>query len=120
MKQKKTQKTVAKSPRVASNSEEDNLRMFIDEADKVNLFTNQQGWAILSRDLTLYKNQKAEEIPYLDKDSKEFYSACLDFRAIDKLLKLVEDYEVNRQQAIEQLEKISNPKENINLDLDNG
>ena len=119
MKRKKTLKTVARSPRVASN-EEDNLRAFIDEADQVNVFTNQQGWAILSRDLTLYKNQKAEEIPYLDKDSKEFYNACLDFRAIDKLLKLVEDYEVNRQQAIEQLEKMTNTKENIILDLDNG
>ena len=81
--------------------------------------TESLGWRIIERDFSIYRKQKGEEIPYLNKTSKEFDNAVLEFRAIDKLLKLVEDYSTNKQKSMEALETLENPDKNIVLDVDN-
>lgn len=120
MPRKKTQSKEAKQrllPR--GNEQTDDLHTFINEADQVQFMTEQLGWDIIVRDFTNYKKQKSEEIPYLNKDSKEFNEAVIDYRAVDKLFRLIDDYRTNRQKAIEALEKLDNPDKYINLDVDN-
>lgn len=122
MPRKKTQSKGAKQKPVSlpvSDDPADNLRAFITEADQIDFLTKQMGWDIIVRDFNIYKTQKASEIPYLDKDSVAFQNAILEYRAIDKFFKLIDDYKINRQRAIEALEKIEHPESHITLDVDN-
>jgi len=114
---KKTQSKGAKRP--LGNEPVDNLRAFIAEADLLEQMTSSHGWGIVVRDFGNYRKQKAEEIPYLDKNSAKFDNAVLEFRAIDKLFKLIEDYSINKKIAMAELETLENTKENIVLDVDN-
>jgi len=104
---------------VATN-EIDSLREYTLEAEQVELLRQHNGWLILERDLEQYKAEIGEKLPYLNPKSPEFQEARILFIASDKALKMVEDYIENRRRALELLNKIENPKENIVLDVDNG
>jgi len=112
-------KTKRKRQEPKAEQPENDLIAFITEADFVEQMTASQGWEILKRDFTAYRNQKADEIPYLNKNTLKFDDAVLEFRAIDKLFKLIEDYSINKKQCVEQLKKLNNPKDNVILDVDN-
>jgi len=115
----RTLKTKRKRQETKEDQQGNDLRAFITEADFVEQMTASQGWEIIKRDFGNYRNQKADEIPYLNKNTLKFEDAVLEFRAIDKLFKLIEDYSVNKKQCIEQLKKLNNPKDNVILDVDN-
>jgi hypothetical protein len=48
------------------------LEDFIREADSVKFLTSQSGWAIIGRDITLYKNEIANRLAYLNPATKEY------------------------------------------------
>ena len=112
-------KSVKKAPEVKADNEVDSLREYILEAEQVDILRKNNGWAILERDFNQYKNGISEKLPYLDPKSKEFIESRILYIAADKLLKMVEDYAENRKRALELLNRIDNPEENIVLDVDN-
>lgn len=101
------------------NNEVDSLREYAAEAEQVDLLKTQPGWRILERDLSQYLDEIGSKLPYLNTKSKEFAEARMLYLASDKLLKIVLDYAENRKRAIELLDKLDNPRENIVLDVDN-
>jgi adenine-specific DNA methylase len=101
------------------NNEVDSLREFSLEADAVLLLKKQPGFEFLERDITQYKDEISAKLAYLDPKSREFSEARILFIAGDKLLSLFSDYAENRKRALELLERIDNPSENIVLDVDN-
>ena len=103
-----------------TTNEIDSLREYAVEAEQVELLKNNRGWLILERDLQQYKSGIGEKMAYLNPKSPEFEEARILFIASDKILKMVEDYGENRKRAMELLERLDNPKENIVLDVDNG
>ena len=102
-----------------TDNEVDSLREYALEAEQVELMTRHNGWVILEQDLNFYKNGIGEKLPYLDPKSKDFTEARILYIAADKLLKMVIDYAENKKRALELLERIDNPKQNIVLDVDN-
>ena len=104
---------------IDTNNEVDSLRDYVEEADLVGQIQNQRGWAIIERDINQYRDEISNKLAYLDPKSKEFNDARVLFIASDKLLNIFSDYAENRKRALELLEKIDNPKENIVLDVDN-
>ena len=100
-------------------TEPEDLREYVAEAELVDLLTRTEGWGILQRDLEDYREKIGARLPYLNPKTVEFEEARIFYIACDKLLKMVEDYAENKRRAIELLEKIDNPKENIILDVDN-
>lgn len=103
-----------------TNNELDSLREFSSEAELVEQITRQPGWAIIERDLCAYKEQISKNIVYLDSGSKEYKEARILYIAADKVTSLFNDYAENKKRALELLNKIDNPQENITLDVDNG
>lgn len=103
-----------------TKTEPDDLREYVAEAEQVDLMARHPGWDILRRDFDIYRNEIGSKIAYLNPKSLEFEEARILYIAIDKLIKSVEDYRENKRRAIELLEKIDNPKENIILDVDTG
>jgi len=99
--------------------DEEGLRKFVDEADKVKQLTNSAGWDIIRRDCLDYLSQIASRLAYLNPSSKEFYEARVLFIAADKLLNLVEDYEFNRKKCLQLLKDLQNLDNTIVLDVDN-
>ena len=102
-----------------TNNELDSIREFASEADLVNQLQKHPGWGIIERDLCSYKEEIGSRIAYLDPDSKEFKESRILFVGADKALSLFRDYEENKKRALELLERIDNPQENIILDVDN-
>ena len=102
-----------------SLSEPEDLRMYVGEAEQVELLTRQQGWEILRRDMDDYRERLGASLPYMNPKTATFEDARILYIASDKLIKMVEDYAENRRRAIELLQKIDNPQENIILDVDN-
>jgi len=76
------------------------------------------GWAILVRDLTLYRDGIAKKLAYLSPKKPEFDEARIMFLAVDKLFDMVEDYQENRDRAIELLNKMDNPDLAVTMDID--
>ena len=95
------------------------LEEFIREASEVRQITTMAGWAILERDLKRYQQALVTKLAYLNHKRPEAYEARLLYIATDKLLALVNDYEVNRDKAIEMLNKLQNPELNVTMDIDN-
>lgn len=117
---KKVQKSAAHKTLVKETGNElDTLREYVAEAELVGQLTKQPGWAILEKDLYQYKEEIGSKLAYLDPKSKEFAESRILFLAADKLIMLFNDYAENRKRALELLEKIDNPRENIVLDVDN-
>jgi len=102
-----------------STTEPEDLRIYTAEAEHVNLMTASEGWAILSRDIAEYKEAIGSRLAYMNPNGKEYEDARIIFMASDKLIKMVEDYAENRRRALELLDKLDNPEENIILDVDN-
>ena len=99
--------------------EQEQLKQFSLEAEQVALMTNHQGWQILQRDLDDYKKRISETLPYISPKNKEYTEARIMYIASDRLLKMIEDYQVNRKRALEFIDKLDNLKENIVCDIDN-
>uniref|UniRef100_A0A6M3LIA2 Uncharacterized protein n=1 Tax=viral metagenome TaxID=1070528 RepID=A0A6M3LIA2_9ZZZZ len=124
MKAKKVKSAVLKNlavkpEQVETNNEVDSLRDYILEAEQVDLLKRQNGWNIIERDFKQYKDEISSKLAYLDPKSKEFSEARILYISADKLLKMFDDYAENRKRAIELLNRIDNPRENIILDVDN-
>lgn len=113
---KKKKKKVELQPQ--SLSEPEDLRMYIGEAEQVGLLTRHPGWEILRRDMEDYREKIGTTLAYMNPKTPAFEDARTLFIAADKLLKMVEDYAANRSRAVELLERIDNPQENIILDVD--
>ena len=95
------------------------LEEFIREASEVKNLTQNLGWAILERDLNLYRDGIAKKLAYLNPQRPEFNEARVLFLAVDKLFDMVEDYQANRDEAIALLNKIENPDLAVVMDIDN-
>ena len=94
------------------------LEAYIKEASDVKLLTQQGGWAILERDLLQYRDSIINKLAYLDPSKPEFREARILFIAVDKIFSLINDYEANRDRAIELLNKLENPSLNTVMDID--
>jgi len=117
---KKKVKTKVKPIQVQQQpSEPANLRIFIAEAQQVDLMRRHPGWEILERDLEKYRGDIGARLAYLNPETLEYDEARIMYLASDKLLKMVEDYATNKRRALEFLEKLDNPSDNIILDVDN-
>jgi len=102
-----------------TNNEVDDLREFALEAEQVGLLENHNGWRILVRDFSLWREGLLNKLPYIDPKSKEYSEARILLIVADKLLKITEDYSENKKRYLDLLERIDNKKENIVLDVDN-
>ena len=96
----------------------DDLEGFIREASEVKALTATPGWAILERDLLRYKEEIFNKLAYLSPLRPEFEESRALFIATDKLLSIVNDYEYNRDKAIELLNKLQNPELAVVMDID--
>ena len=117
----KSKKPVA--PKVAipaiKRDDPEELRIFVAEAEQVNLLTVHPGWEILRRDIDSYRQEILRKLVYLNPKTIEYENARVLYIASDKLIQMIEDYSANRKRALELLEKIDNPDTNIILDVDN-
>lgn len=104
-----------KSPEIPKPSD---LEDYIKEASEVKVLTQQAGWGILERDLLEYRNGLINHMAYLDPSKPEFREARILFIAVDKIFALVNDYEENRDRAIDLLNKIENPSLATIMDID--
>jgi len=97
----------------------ENLQAYILEANEVQQMTQHPGWVIIERDLKSFRNTIIDKLVYSSPKSREFDENRVLFVGIDKILALVNDYNINREKAIEELEKLNNPDVAIQLDVDN-
>ena len=97
----------------------EDLEEFIKEAGEVKFLTQQTGWAILERDLSIYRDGISKKLAYMNPSRPEFNEARILFLAVDKIFDIVNDYQENRDMAIELLNKMENPDLAIALDVDN-
>ena len=78
------------------------------------------GWAVIERDVLRYREGIMQKLAYTNPRRLEYEEARILVIAVDKLLALVNDYETNRENAIDMLNKLENPDTMITLDVDNG
>ncbi len=97
----------------------EDLEEFIREASEVKSLTQTAGWAILERDLTQYRNSLINILAYTSSKRPEYHEARILFIAVDKLFAMVNDYQENRDRAIELLQKLENPDMAVTMDIDN-
>ena len=102
-----------------SGDEVSDLREFALEAEQVGLLENHNGWRILQRDFSLWREGLLNKLPYIDPKTKEFGDARILLIVADKLITITQDYAENKRRYLELLERIDNTKENIVLDVDN-
>ena len=76
---------------IPKNNEPDDLRVFIAEAEQVDLLTRQQGWEIISRDISEYRESIGCRLAYINPKTKEYEDARILYIASDKLIKLISD-----------------------------
>lgn len=95
------------------------LEGFVREANEVKVLTQQAGWGIIERDVGEYRFGIGNKLAYLNPKRPEYEEARILFLASDKLLALINDYESNREKALELLGKLENPNLTIALDVDN-
>ena len=95
------------------------MEAYIREASEVKQMTASAGWGILERDLLSLQAGIVPKIVYLESKRPESYEAKLLYIGIDKIIALVNDYEANRDKAIELLTKLQNPDLAVTLDIDN-
>ena len=123
MKRKKNVKSKDKKqlkPLPRSNiSAPQDLEEFILEANEVKALTASPGWGIVERDLARLQAGIVPKLAYLDDAKPEVKEAKRLYIGIDKVLALINDYEANRDKAIEMLEKLENPDLAVAMDIDN-
>ena len=95
------------------------LHEFIVEANQVQNLVNHEGWKILERDLTEFRNGIMDKLPYVNPSKPIHYEACILAIAVDKIFSLVNDYSENREHAIDMLNKMENPDLATTMDVDN-
>ena len=95
------------------------LEAFIKEASEVKQLTQSAGWAILERDLILYRNTVSKRLAYINPNRPEFKEAQILYQAADKIIGMVNDYQENRDIAIDTLNKMENPDLATIMDVDN-
>ena len=95
------------------------LEDFVREADEVRAITNSAGWSIIERDLTEYRNGLVSRLAYINPKKPEYDEARILFIAVDKLFAIINDYQENRDKALELLNKLENPDTAIVMDVDN-
>ncbi len=96
----------------------DDLTEFVKEATQVKQLTEQAGWGVLERDLTIYKNEISKKLAYLNPNRPEFLEARILYLAADKIIGMVNDYQENRDIAMETLAKMDNPDLAVSFDVD--
>jgi hypothetical protein len=94
------------------------LEAYIREASEVKALTQTAGFAILERDLLEYRNGLVNRMAYIDPSKPEFRESRILFIAVDKIFSLINDYEENRDRAIQLLQKMENPDLAITMDID--
>jgi len=99
------------------NQEE--LLEFVDEATKVEQLTESEGWSIIKRDIQMYMSELSSRFAYLDPKTQEFLESRILYIASDKLIKMVEDYNVNNMKAKELLLKLATQSNTVVADVDN-
>ena len=92
---------------------------YIKEASEVKNLTLQRGWKIIERDLLEYREGLINRFAYLDPSKPECREARVLFIAVDKIFSLINDYQENRDKAIELLTKMENPDLATIMDVDN-
>ncbi len=97
----------------------EDLQEFIREADEVRSLTMTKGWSIIERDLTEYRDGLVTRLAYISPKKPEHAEARILFIAVDKLFAIINDYQENRDKAIELLEKLNNPELAVTMDIDN-
>ena len=97
----------------------EDLQAFIKEADQVKNMSQSEGWRILERDLTNYRNSIVNRLAYTDPSRPEHKEARILFIAIDKIFSMMEDYLENRDNAIHLLQRLENPNISVTMDVDN-
>jgi len=112
---------ISKKPKLVKREvpKPEDLEEFIREASEVKQLTEHPGWGVLARDLSEYRNGLVNRIAYIDPKKPECLEARVLFIAIDKLFSIVNDYQENRDRAIELLNKIQNPSLAVTMDIDN-
>jgi len=103
------------APEIPSPSD---LEEFIKEASDVKNLTQTAGWAILERDLRHYQEEVAKKLAYINPSRKEFREAQVLYQAADKIIGMVNDYQENRDIAIQTLQKMDNPDLAVAMDVD--
>jgi len=116
---RRKKKPQLKEPEPRQTTETDDLLVFIAEAEQVDLMTRHPGWAIVKRDLELYRKTIGEELPYLNPETENYDNKRILYIASDKMLKMIEDYDRNKKSSMELFQKLNNPKDNVILDVDN-
>lgn len=96
----------------------EDLEEFIREADEVKVLTTMRGWGIIARDLNEYRDGLINKLAYIDPKRPEHEEARILFIAVDKLFAIVNDYQENRDKAIELMNKLQNPELAVALDVD--
>ena len=92
---------------------------FIQEANEVRQLTTLRGWGILLRDLNNYRMAVMSKLAYINPNRPEYSEYRMLFLAADKIISMVEDYEVNRDKSIELLNKLQNQDITVTMDVDN-
>ena len=98
---------------------QNDLEEFVIEASEVKLITQMKGWAILERDLTNYRREISKRLAYVNPKRPEFNEMRVLYLAADKIIGMVNDYQENRDIAIETLNKMDNPDLVTMFDIDN-
>lgn len=119
MPRRKKNKPKAKQVLQVKQDSPEDLEAFIREASEVKQLTQHPGWGIIARDLTLYRNGLMDKIVYIDPSKPESREARVLFIAVDKIFALINDYQENRDRAIELLNKLENPDLAVTMDVDN-
>ena len=73
----------------------------------------------MERDLSALRESVVPKLAYLHSKRPEHYEARIVYAGVDTFLALIDDYQVNRDKAIELLNKLQNPDLAITMDVDN-
>jgi len=95
------------------------LNDFIIEANEVKQLTSMRGWEIIKRDLAGYKEGIMQKLAYINPRRMEYNELRLLYLSANKIISLVEDYQVNKEKSVEYLNKLQNLDLAVTFDIDN-
>jgi hypothetical protein len=107
-----------KKPQLPVPRDPQDLDEFIREAEEVRALTATKGWQILCRDLGIFRDGILKRLAYINPKSPSYDEARILYIATDKIFSMIEDYQENKDKAIELLNKIENPDLAIAMDVD--
>jgi len=100
-------------------NQQHDLEEFLIEAAKVRAMADSEGWQVIRRDCEFTIESYKKQILSMDKNDPKFDETRLQAMACEKLISIVDDYEVNRKKAEELFLKSKLPEEFIMADVDN-